>query len=316
MRLVPRALGRRYRESRCCARHACCDLTHDSSAEIVDTQRKHCPACGVETAHNVALRKRQYDILRCCECGLGVTKLPPGFDPDALYDEAYFQGGVSDGYGDYLASESVLRKEFRRVLDHVGRIRKPGGRLLELGSAYGFFLAEAAAEYTSVGVDVSGPALEFCRGRGLTAYHPSDLTWQDHAPFDVIAMLDCIEHLGDPEAVLNSVRNVTRTGSLIVLTTGDWNSLYARVARSHWRLMTPPQHLYYYSAHTLQRMLSRFGFRVIEASHPWKIVPVGLMAYQLASRLGFELPRVRALNTVGFPVNLFDALRVVAVREA
>jgi hypothetical protein len=150
----------------------------------------------------------------------------------------------------------------------------------------------------------------------LTSYRASDERWKTSGPYDVLVMLDCIEHLERPEAVLDSFAQISKTDALFVLTTGDWASLYARVSKSHWRLMTPPQHLYFYSAHTLRLLLARFGFDVVEASHPWKVVPVGLMAYQFASRLGLPIPRSSALNRVGLPVNLFDAIRVVARKRA
>jgi SAM-dependent methyltransferase len=249
-------------------------------------------------------------------CGLGATQLPLGYDPDALYNEAYFQGGAEDGYADYLGSESVLRNEFRRVLDHIARHGKRRGRLLEFGSAYGFFLAEASRDFECVGVDVSEPALRSCRARGLKAYHPSDSRWMTSGPYDVLVMLDCIEHLENPEPVLDSLARVANADAILVLTTGDWASMYARASGSHWRLMTPPQHLYFYSAHTLRRLLGRFGFNVVDTSHPWKVVPLGLMVYQFASRLGLPIPRFSPLNRVGLPVNLFDAIRVVAARQA
>ena len=283
--------------------------------QMVGPKVRRCPVCAADTTHDLALQKNSFLILRCRGCGLGATELPVGFDPDTLYDESYFQGGVSDGYADYLASEPVIRREFRRVLDHMGRVRPPGGRLLEVGCAYGFFLAEASSDYECIGVDVSQAAVEFCRARGIKAFHPDDPAWKAFAPYDAIVMLDCIEHLSNPEGVLDSLRRVSRTNALLVLTTGDWESLYARASRSHWRLMTPPQHLYFYSEDTLHRLLARFGFRVVEVTRPWKVVPVGLMAYQVASRLRLPIPKFAALNAIGLPVNLFDAVRVIAVRE-
>src|SRR5687768_901308 len=270
----------------------------------MSTKPRHCPACATDTAHDLAFQKNSFQILRCCKCRLGSTDVGPDFDPARLYDESYFQGGGSGGYGDYLASESIVRKEFRRILDHIRRIRTSGARLLELGSAYGFFLAEASSYYQCVGVDVSEAARAFCHARALHAYHPVDPAWKGLAPYDVVVMLDCIEHLADPESVFDSLRGVTRSNSLLVLTTGDWESVYARISKSHWRLMTPPEHLYFYSAHTLRLLLGRFGFRVLEITRPWKIVPVGLMAYQVASRLRLPVPRIAALHTIGLPVNL------------
>jgi SAM-dependent methyltransferase len=125
------------------------------------------------------------------------------------------------------------------VLNHAAAFGRCSGKLLEFGCEYGFLLSEAARRYTSVGVDVSAAALAHCRAQGLLAYHPTDPAWESCAPYDVIVIFGCIEHLADPEAVLGGVRGTSANGSVLVLTTGDWSSLYARVSRSHWRLMTP-----------------------------------------------------------------------------
>ena len=59
-------------------------------------------------------------------------------------------------------------------------------------------------------------------------------------------------------------------------------------------------------------MLEKAGFEVLSSTHPWKVVPMGLMAYQAASRLGFKLPVGRTMYSAGVPVNLFDAVQVLA----
>src|SRR5262249_56182679 len=65
-----------------------------------------------------------------------------GLDRLAYYDDGYFSGRQSDGYAAYLGAEPVLRREFARTVEFIQR-RKPQGRLLEIGCAYGFFLDEA-----------------------------------------------------------------------------------------------------------------------------------------------------------------------------
>ena len=63
-----------------------------------------CAACGRDTARAL------YDVngfaIVQCPCGLARTVLPEGFDPAAIYSEAYFQGGRHDGYADYASSAS------------------------------------------------------------------------------------------------------------------------------------------------------------------------------------------------------------------
>lgn len=277
---------------------------------------RHCPVCGDETRFVELYRKWGYPIGKCDACGLGATQVTEGFDPSAIYTASYFQGEMRDGYAGYDSSERVLRREFRRVLDALARCGCEEGHLLEIGCAYGFFLLEAQRRFEVTGVELSPHAVDVCRSRGLPVHCGSveDGFLQHRAPFEAAVMLDVIEHLEDPDRALHAVREVLRPGGLLVITTGDWASLVSRVTRSAWRLMTPPQHLFFFSKQTLAQMLGRLGFEVVESSHPWKVVPLSLLAFQMQRMFGLPNPAAPRLGSLGIPVNLFDALRLVARR--
>jgi hypothetical protein len=76
--------------------------------------------------------------------------------------------------------------------------------------------------------------------------------------------------------------------------------------------MTPPQHLFFFTPHALRTLLTRHGFEIEECTHPWKVVPLKLAAYQLMNRLGFRRRPPASLAAIGVPMNLFDVMRVVA----
>jgi SAM-dependent methyltransferase len=129
--------------------------------------------------------------------------------------------------------------------------------------------------------------------------------------FDVIVMLDVIEHLPSPaETVALLARHLT-PGGVIVITTGDFGSLSARLAGASWRLMTPPQHLWFFSQASMRQMAATVGLEVEHIDHPWKIVPLSLIHFQLARMIGLNPRHVPAWGGAGLPVNLFDAMRVV-----
>jgi len=270
--------------------------------------------CSAEAPQSLAFEKWGYSILRCQRCGLGRTNVGRDFAAHQLYGRGYFQGETRDGYADYGGSERVLRAEFRYALKHLIRYASGGGRLLELGCAYGFFLAEAERYYSATGLDVSAEAISFARARGLDAHHGmlTDEFTGARGPFDVVVMLDVIEHLEAPVDVLSRIHRALPTGGYLMVTTGDWDSLLARLTGRHWRLMTPPQHLFFFSRRTIMRLLRRLGFEIVDIRKPWKLVPVGLAAFQVASRLGLRVPFQARLNEIGLPVNLFDAMQVIA----
>jgi SAM-dependent methyltransferase len=262
-------------------------------------------------------RVRGFPIARCVVCGLGATILPEGFDPTTIYDATYFQGGQDDGYADYKGSEEVLAQEFQSSLRHLRQAGASGGKLFEVGCAYGFFLQQARERFRVAGVELCTEAVEHCQSRGLDVTHGvlSAEALRPHGPLDVAVMLDVIEHLERPDEVLALLAEHTRPGGHLLLTTGDWGALFSRLTGARWRLMTPPQHLWFFSVSNLTRLLEAVGFRVASVEHPWKKVPLGLVSYQLGRMTGLQrLLPTQGFGDLGIPINLFDAMRIVAVR--
>ena len=59
--------------------------------------------------------------------------------------------------------------------------------------------------------------------------------------------------------------------------------------------------------------MRRNGLRLVSYEHPWKIVPLSLIIFQLPMLFGFttRIPTPSFASRVGLPVNLFDAMRIV-----
>lgn len=282
-----------------------------------DERLRECVVCGTATAQTLQFSKWGYDIFRCRQCGHGTTDIDEGFDPQTFYTSDYFQGCRRDGYANYIGSEPVLKAEFHRVVGHLIDRIGPGGRVLEVGCAYGFFLEVAGDHFDTVGVEVSSDAVASCRERGLDV-HQGELTSDfimRHGPFDAVVMLDVIEHLPDPAKTLELAFQSTRGGGCVVITTGDWGAPLSRVLGSHWRLMTPPQHLHFFTRRSLSVMLERIGYRQIRVARPWKLVPLGLAMYQVWQRWGIPLKAPALWSRVGIPVNLFDTMRVTGSKS-
>jgi hypothetical protein len=85
----------------------------------------------------------------------------------------------------------------------------------------------------------------------------------------------------------------------------------AKLAGVRWRLMTPPQHLWFFTQESMRRMSAGLGLSMEHVDHPWKIVPASLIAFQLRRMLGMRPASTASAGRVGIPVNLFDAMRVV-----
>ncbi len=74
--------------------------------------------------------------------------------------------------------------------------------------------------------------------------------------------------------------------------------------------MTPPQHLWFFTPESMRRMAPALGMRMELHDHPWKLVPLSLITFQLRRMFG-QRAAPSGSSRLGLPANLFDAMRVV-----
>lgn len=269
-----------------------------------------------------------YEIFRCRGCGLLFRgELPTADELRAIYSHGYFlrdEDGYADGYADYLSDETEHRLTARRRVDQLNRAAG-GGRLLDVGSAAGFFMAEARERGWEVsGVDISLEmsswgrkqlGLDVDTGLFQSTDYPAGL-------FDAVTMWDYIEHSIDPARDFAKAADVLRPGGILMLSTGDAASLVARLSGRRWHLLTPRHHNFFFTVDTLKRYLEGHGFEIVDVGHPGAQYSLRYIVY----KLGTMAPRsalLRRLSTwvSGRPVgqrslrfNLFDIVTITARR--
>lgn len=229
---------------------------------------RSCVVCDTP-APTLQFHKDGYDMVACRACGcLYVGQDPATIDFDALYGQAYYTGGSDAVFADYVGQQATRRAHARRklaLLRHLPPRIARQGRLLDVGCAAGFFLAEARAHYDVQGVELSTWSSAYARDRLGLSVHTGTLQQaalpSDH--FDVVTMWDVIEHVSDPVPLLAEAARVLKPGGRLVLTTGDWGSAYAQKHGADWHLMTPPWHLTMFSRASLAQVAQRAGLRPV-----------------------------------------------------
>jgi SAM-dependent methyltransferase len=225
---------------------------NDSSAGF------RCRACdGLRTTPRFTVDG--YDLVRCGDCGSLNTAWRMTTDAAAeFYGERYFCGV---GYRDYEGSADALRENFRRFADRLTAYES-GGRLLELGCAYGFFLEQACHHWDCEGVDISPDVVDACRRRTGCRVFAGDLAELDlqREAYRWVVAWDVVEHLDRPRAFVARAFDLLAPGGRVAFTTGDISSFAARALGSAWRLLTPPDHLTFFSRQGMRKLLGDAGF--------------------------------------------------------
>lgn len=239
-----------------------------------------------------------------------------------LYNEQFFTGAE---FSDYTGDERHFRKNFQSRLRKLKKFCDPDRhrRLLEIGSAYGFFLDEARKEFESVqGIDITREGVRHARDElGLEVVQADFLAHDyERQHFDVVCMWDTIEHLRAPHLYVEKIADHTAPGALLTITTADADSFNARLRGARWRMIHPPTHLHYFSRRTLALLLERCGFELIYNRYCGFYRSLGNVAYNILV-LRQKRPRVyRALEKtgltgLGFYLNLYDIMYVIARRR-
>jgi SAM-dependent methyltransferase len=159
----------------------------------------------------------------------------------------------------------------RAILAYLDRYVGPGGanRVLDVGCGAANMTHHLRHYGSVVGVDSNPKPLEIARERGLEAHRGSadDLPFEDCA-FDLLALLDTVEHVPAEDAVFAECRRVLRApdaptgraGGKLLVTVPAFMFLWSQndVINMHQRRYTVPE---------LRTKLERHGFRVLRISY-------------------------------------------------
>lgn len=229
-------------------------------------QRIDCIICGVDDARAVWC-EGALQVVRCNRCGLlyhNPVAAAESYDADYYADEVKTRRGGY--YGTYVHAKDEQR------LDEIARF-KQGGRMLDVGCAFGFFLKHARDRGWDVtGVDVSEHSLAHARDElGILNLHcgPLQDLNLDAAQFDLITCWDAVEHFPNPRIVVTEMRRLLNDeGMLVMEAPNEFRSL-ARVVwsvrnrRPPVPVTLPPTHLFFFDHKTIHAFLDACGFRIV-----------------------------------------------------
>ncbi len=277
-----------------------------------------CTLCGAPA--RFAFAKAGYKLFRCPNCALLFVHPIPKVSE--VYGQDYFEGAHGGhGYTNYDRDKEPMVPVFEEYVRRISALLPTKGRLLDVGAATGFFVAIAnLMGFTATGVELSSYAAAVGRQKGLeiVAGTLSDIS----GAFEVITMLDVIEHVPDPRAELTRAHALLVDGGVLVLNTPDIGSLYARLMGKRWHLVVPPEHLFYFTRRNLSMLLVECGFEVVEVTTIGKSFTLPyifktLYAWQGLALWGWleRLTSQGFLSRIALPINTRDNMFLIAKKR-
>jgi SAM-dependent methyltransferase len=180
----------------------------------------------------------------------------------AIYSDHYFLGEQSDeGAERRSRMKSATGALYVDAL--VKLIRPENAKLLEVGCGHGEVLMEARNRGFAIsGIEISPHAAAVANSRlGVQAVQVGSIEEVSLPPghFDAILAADVIEHVRHPKGFLMRANALLSPGGVVVLITPSLDSWTRRILRSRW-MEYKVEHLYYFSAKSMRRLLEGCGF--------------------------------------------------------
>lgn len=282
-----------------------------------------CPICRRSDERDLGMRGGRYHryghgvptrIVQCRTCSLIYPNpFPFPLDSAALYGDPdkYFErhdeGGKLDAY------RAVIREA-------GGRFGRARFSVLDVGSGRAELLRAARLEGLDdvVGLEFSPAMVERAASQFGIALVPKGI--EEYArsadrTFDVVSLGAVIEHVYDPDAMIEAAASLTRPGAVLFLDTPNEPNLVTLVGNAAHRAVGDPSvynlsptwspfHVFGFNERSLRTLLGKYGFRIdaLVASGDPHIPARGGLADRAKAFVATQLNRVA--NAAGMGHNL------------
>lgn len=207
--------------------------------------------------------------VRCERCSLVyLDPRPTAAELSRIYPDSYHAFDFStEQFG--LVHRVRSRLEARRLLKACGELASDA-RVVDIGCGDGFHLdllrRFGPRGWRLEGVDVDERAAARARERGLVVHEGTieDLGL-DAGAYDMAFMIQTIEHVADPPAVLAAAGQILRPGGRLLIVTDNTASLDSLLFRRRtWGGYHFPRHWNLFDERSMRRLAAKAGLEVEE----------------------------------------------------
>jgi SAM-dependent methyltransferase len=214
----------------------------------------------------------RFDYLLCESCDV-LTIAPMLTDRlNEIYPANYYSyasSGDSLAKADNIVTKMKARMDVRvarRALAYAG-VEHPN--ILDVGGGSGelaaTLVAAAGEGATATVVDIDADSIEAARQRGFGGHAGGIETFETDQRFDLVSMLNLIEHVADPIAMLTKARSLLSPTGVVWIQTPNFRALDARLFRHRsWTGLHCPRHFVLFSDEGLRAALDRAGLEPVK----------------------------------------------------
>jgi len=185
------------------------------------------------------------------------------------YEENYW-GVITDPDGNVRNLCDEREKFLTNVKKEVDFINSlPPSKILDVGCGLGFLLSGIDDKHQKFGLEISKYAGEHAKKYANIYDKPLEELNIAENSFDVVISHHVIEHVDNPEKFLIEISKILSPDGFLILSTPDFNCVCAKLFKENYRMLHDKTHVNLFSFESLKKMLSDFGFDIVEVDFPY-----------------------------------------------
>lgn len=234
----------------------------------------NCPVCQSAsfepflTCKDYTVSQESFTIVNCKLCGFKFTNPRPDNSVLGNYykSEDYIshsntsKGIVSKMY--HWVRNYTLKKKIALVRSHVSR-----GTILDYGCGTGMFLKVCKSEgWETFGMEPDSGARQIAKGFGIDSFQDKeDLAKAAQGKqFSAITLWHVLEHVTDLPETLHFFKEKLSPNGVLIIAVPNYTSYDAEHYERFWAAYDVPRHLYHFEINSVSKLLSPYGFKLIE----------------------------------------------------
>ena len=205
-----------------------------------------------------------------------------------------YANGVAEAW-----SSDTGRQDLAIVREIIAR-KGSSGSLLDVGCGSGGFLVSLPASVQKFGVEPSIAAASLAAKLGVSILGRTLGDLPAHARFDLVTLIDVIEHVVDPAALLDEIVPHLAPGGCLIVATGDpGNALWRGILRGRFWYSYFPEHISFPSAQFFRTWQQRSGLQPpIVIRTRYRRLPLWRLVCSFVAQTGYFLSPT-CINYIG-----------------
>ncbi len=235
-----------------------------------------CPICGDKPEFYTKAQDLEYrssdtffTYLKCKNCKSIFISNPPSEELDIIYPKNYYSFSEKSNSFIYKIKDKIEVLMFKKITKNI-----KGNELsvLDVGGGTGWLintLKKADNRFIDCNiVDIDEKAKKIAQDKGYNFYLGRIEDVNFNKKFDLILMLNLIEHVVDPLIILKKAKELLKDNGLILIKTPNVSSLDSILFKNNnWGGLHTPRHFILFNAKSFELLSKKSGLNIVSLKY-------------------------------------------------